>query len=140
MHAEVMAEYWQASIPLYFCVVAAIAAFTMLAKNGVVKYVASGVFAIGLLVGLYGVWNHTEGELSKLTTLFALKNPMVVYASSDEDEYEEHDDAEQHAEYGEEGQEHEEMPYLAPMGITGLSAIALILAWPERKRPASEEV
>lgn len=123
LHRDVLQEHWEASIPIWFGVLAFLASFASMAGQKLLRSFATAVFGLGCVVGLFGLFQHSGGEPTKILRPFM--GSIVAYA---DEEGEEHGDKKKESESG--------PPPLAPMGIAGLSAIGLILAWPgngERK-------
>lgn len=116
LHRDILDEYWQAQIPIYFSFFAMAGSLLCLASARSLRYVGAAIFAIGNLVGLFGLYNHTEGDIGKALAPFF--GTVIAHAKNGDEE-----------ESGER-KGHDAPPPLAPLGITGLSAIGLILAWP----------
>lgn len=111
MHKEVLNEYWQAWIPLVVCVLLFLMSCVLLfVRKGVT--IATLLFSLGFVCGLYGSYLHSEGNIDRYIEFLAV-NPHVVYAS-DKTERDEKDE--------------EEAPVLAPLGLSGLCAFGIITA------------
>lgn len=121
LHREVLREEWQASIPVVFSAVAAFACLAAVTEKKWSRGLAAVVMALGLVVGTYGTFLHSDGKTTPFQRL--LTAAVTVRADGDEDEGHE---AAGHAEDG--------PPVLAPLGIAGLSAIGLLLALPVKRR------
>lgn len=127
LHRDILDEYWQAQIPIYFSFAATAASFICLFSLRNLRMLGAGIFAIGTLVGLFGIYNHSEGDVGKALAPFT---GVIVAQAKDGDE--------EGAGRRVGGSESEsEPPPLAPMGIAGLSAIGLILAWPGQTKRSS---
>jgi len=122
LHREVLQEEWQAILPLIFCPVAALACGLALFNSHAARYSCSAVMALGAVVGLYGVLLHSEGKVEPFQRLFTAS----IIAKADEGEEEEREHGKAEAE-GEDGP-----PVLAPMSLTGLSIVGLLVALPGR--------
>jgi hypothetical protein len=116
MHRRGLGEYWQALAPLVYCGLAALVALIAVSGKNLWLGVASVVFALGVPVGLYGTFMHTEGEMSRLMPLFT-QSEVVAEASEREHEESEHEQEEA----GPGGP-----PPLAPLGIAGLAALGFV--------------
>ena len=120
LHRDVLSEKWQAWIPIGFAVIGFFAAFAAMAGNKFLRSFASAAFGLGCAVGVFGLYQHSEGEPTRVLQPFM--GHIVAYAD------------EENEERGGEAKEKEgNPPPLAPMGIAGLSAIGLILAWPSKR-------
>lgn len=121
MHREAVLEHWQAVVPVIFSLVAVVACLLALSAKKLPQLFATAVMGLGVFVGLFGTFMHTEGEISAFSKLLSV---AVAHADDDDDEGEE-----------DEGHEEEERPALAPISFTGLSAIGLVLllSLPKRK-------
>lgn len=124
LHRDVLSEHWQALIPIYFSFFGVLAGLAAALGSGVMRQFAALVFGIGCLVGLLGLYFHSEGDATKLAEPFL--GSVVAQAKDDDDE--------QKQERGNGEREGGNAPALAPAGIAGLSAIGLILAWPKRRQ------
>lgn len=121
LHHDVLGEHWQASIPIWFGVLAFLASFVAMSGQKFMKSLAAAVFGLGCVVGLFGLYQHSEGDPSKVLRPFM--GYVVAYADEEgEEKAQENKESETGA------------PPLAPMGIAGLSAIGLILAWPDKRK------
>ena len=120
LHRDVISEHWQAQIPIYFSFLGFMAAFAALANQRFLRSVAAALFGLGCVVGFFGLYNHSDGDPNRVVQPFF--GAVVARAEDGEDE-----------QGGKRGEKEADPPPLAPMGITGLSAIGLILAWPGKK-------
>lgn len=115
LHRNVLQEEWQAILPVIFCPLAALACGLALFGTQVARYFCAAVMALGTVVGLFGVLLHSEGEVEPFQRL--LTASIVAKANGDDDRDRR------------EGEE-EGPPVLAPMSLTGLSVIGLLVALP----------
>lgn len=121
LHRDVLHEQWQAFVPIYYAIAAILGSVAALTSSGLWRSFAAAVFGIGIVVGMAGLYFHSDGDATKLLRPFL--GTVVAHAGNG-------DDDERRA-----GREEESAPPpLAPMGITGLASIGLILAWPNKKR------
>jgi hypothetical protein len=122
LHREVLDETWQAYIPIVYSFLAAAASIVCLFASGAPRLLATLVFGAGLVVGPLGLYNHTEGELDKMLT--PILGSLVAHAGNGDED----------GEREKRRDESDVPPPLAPLGISGLSAIGLILSWPAKRR------
>ena len=125
LHREVLSEHWQAQIPIWFGFLAFIATFAAMMDQRILRSVSAAIFGLGCVVGLIGLYQHSEGDPSRVLQPFI--GQITAYADEDRGEREEEKGKESHP------------PPLAPLGIAGLSAIGLILSIPN-KRGASQDI
>lgn len=103
LHADVLDEYWQASIPIWSAPAAGVGALLAMGKGKALRLIGAILLLVQAPIGLFGVWNHVEGELAELSTL--------ITAPADASSW---------------------PPALAPLGMMGLGIIGALAAWPER--------
>lgn len=140
LHHIVVSEHWQAQIPIYFCFAAFVASLLALAHHRMLRGLASLVFALGCLIGPFGLYNHSEGDVDRVLQPFlgeAIRAEAKGPRASLQGVQMREDGGEERGERGEAGERGRESggpPPLAPMSIAGLSAIGLVLAWPEKRK------
>jgi len=98
-------------IPVIASGVLVFACFLAMGKTVQMKTVAGTLFVLGALVGVLGVFQHTEGEMQKLTDVITQK------MSRDKDDH---------------------APMIAPLSFTGLSSIGAVLVFAKPRRSSSK--
>lgn len=126
LHRHVVNEYWQGYIPLAYGVLAIVACFLAMSASRTAKGVAAMVFALGLIVGGFGLYNHVDGDFSRLNSLVTLQPAPREIEEEGEEEGESSSERS-------EAKPEDDPPAFAPMGIAGLALIGAIVAWPGRK-------
>ncbi len=122
LHREVLSEHWQAVIPLVFAPLAAVVCGLALIGSRLGRWVCSVVMAVGLGVGALGAWLHSEGEVAPFTRLMTAS--ITARANGGDDESRDKSEPD------------EGPPVLAPLSLSGLSAVGLLVAFPARSRGA----
>lgn len=113
MHQDVVRGTWVGWIPILYAAVAALFCLGSIVPYRPMRLVATGVFCLGILISMYGVFRHSKGQISHIAEVIAGPSP-----TSEKDPL-------------------AEPPALAPLGLAGLSLIALALVAPERKKESS---
>ncbi|MER3413300.1 MAG: hypothetical protein C4341_03505 [Armatimonadota bacterium] len=122
LHRNVLNEEWQSVILPVFALLAVVACAFGLIASRLGRWVCSLFMLVGIGVGVYGAWLHSEGEVEPLTRL--LTASITARADGGEDEARE------------EAESEDEPPVLAPLSLSGLSAVGLIVAFPAGFRKA----
>jgi hypothetical protein len=126
LHHGIVREYWQGWIPIVYGFVAAAFLLAAVSQMKQIRVVAGLVCLIGIPIGLYGVFMHTEGNFRPIQKLFSVTNTVIAKADGGE---------ESESEGGEGG-----APPAAPLGITGLATIgALLLLVPAKGLGKTDE-
>jgi hypothetical protein len=126
LHQEIVREYWQGWIPIVYGFVAAGFLLAAVSQVKQIRIVAGLVCLVGIPIGMYGVFMHTEGSFRPIQQLFSVTNTVVAKADGGE---------ESESGGGEGG-----APPAAPLGITGLATIgALLLLVPAKGLGKSDE-
>lgn len=124
LHHDIVREYWQGWIPIIYGFVAAVALLASVSQVKQIRLIAGIVCLVGIPIGLYGVFMHTEGSFRPIQKLFSVTNTVIAKADEGEE-----------SEGGEGG-----APTAAPLGITGLATIgALLLLVPSKGFGKSED-
>lgn len=113
LHREVLAEHWQAWVPVVYGAIGTAMA-VIAAALAQARRLAAGVFALGVLAGLLGFYLHTEGNPAQVTKMLG---PSLI-AHADEDD--------ERRASGESHEGSEEPPSFAPLGLAGLAAIGFV--------------
>jgi hypothetical protein len=103
-HRHVVGEHWQGWIPVAACGLSALASLMAMGQSRAVALVCTWVFGLSAVAGLYGVALHTELEPEVVVKMLRL-----------------------------EALDEQAPPALAPLGLTGLASIGLVLASGGRK-------
>lgn len=121
LHRNVLAENWQSIIPILFGPLAAFACGFALTGSRLSRWLCSLLMALGVGVGMFGTFLHSEGEVDPFARL--LTASITARANGGEEER------------GERAEEAEsEPPVLAPLSLSGLSAVGLLIVLPTRTR------
>lgn len=120
MHREVIADHWQGVIPLVFAPLAVVACGLAITGSRFGRWVCSLFMVLGVGVGALGAWLHSEGEAESFARLLTAS----ITARANGGEHEEEREVEGEG----------EPPVLAPLSLSGLSAIGLLVAFPIRAR------
>jgi hypothetical protein len=103
-HRLVVGEHWQAWLPIAACGLCAMACLASMGAARWARGLSGWVFGLSILTGLYGSFLHTEGDAGEYAKYLA---------------------------FGEGGGRKdggEGSPALAPLGLTGLAAIGLVVS------------
>lgn len=125
LHRDVLDEQIQGWIPVVVGALAGLACFAAAFGRSLAKP-ASAILAIGVLSGMVGLYFHTEFKPSAFLPLFGL-------ASASENDREREEEGEERGTEGRGERQEREPPALAPLGISGLCAMALLVAWPAKR-------
>jgi hypothetical protein len=122
MHREVISDHWQGVIPVVFAPLAVVACGLAITGSRFGRWICSLFMVLGVGVGALGTWLHSEGEVEPFKRL--LTASITARANGGEREQEVEREPE-----GEGGP-----PVLAPLSLSGLSAIGLLVVFPSRTR------
>lgn len=103
-HRFIAVNNWYGKIPIVFALVALVACLLAMVENRRLRLICAVVLALGVPIGLFGLYQHTEGEVAALTEVLKSEN-----------------------------KDSSRPPAFAPMGLAGLGLIGALIAWPTRK-------
>lgn len=118
LHRNVLAENWQSIIPILFGPLAAFACGFALTGSRLSRWLCTLLMALGVGVGMLGTFLHSEGEVDPFARL--LTASITARANGGEEERAEEAES--------------EPPVLAPLSLSGLSAVGLLIVLPTRAR------
>lgn len=122
LHREVLRERWQGYIPIVFSVCALLAACLALSRSVSARALAGVVFLIGIPVGLFGFFQHTEGDITKVMRLVAVQTLEARADGGEEGEA-----------GGGGGEKEAKAPPLAPLSVAGLASVGAAVVLLPRK-------
>lgn len=114
MHRDVLSDEWQTWIPIFVSIIGMIVTAAVLFSLKL-RPAAYFVYIVGAISGIYGSYLHSDGDVGRVTDLFASRE-IVAYAKDGDEAYESRN------------QESEgvEPPLLAPLGLAGLCAFGIV--------------
>jgi hypothetical protein len=110
-HRHVVAEYWQGWLPIGACALCAVSCLVGMGSARWAKGLCGTVFGLSVLIGGYGTFLHTEGKLGEFTKYLTSRETVALANGDDQDE-----------------RRGSEAPSLAPLGLSGLAAIGLVVS------------
>ncbi|MBS1704359.1 MAG: hypothetical protein JST40_00685 [Armatimonadetes bacterium] len=132
LHMEVVERHWEGRIPIVYSGLAILVSFLAMARSNTARMVAGIFFLIGIPIGLFGFWKHTDGDLSRTSRLFT-QSTVTANAQERDDDDDERDrrpnpEFRRRPRRGGGGP-----PLLAPMGLSGLAAIGAAIVMIRRR-------
>ncbi|MCW5938230.1 MAG: hypothetical protein KF884_08245 [Fimbriimonadaceae bacterium] len=110
-HRHVVGEYWQGWLPIGACGLCAVSCLIGMGASRLGRLLCGAVFGLSILIGAYGAFLHTEGEAGEFTKYLTARETVVLANGNEQGE-----------------RKVNEAPSLAPLGLTGLAAIGLVVS------------